>query len=88
MYPSSSSSFHLTPAEPVCARVPCVHLLPLHPRVLSISGGRVRDSGSFRVEDAAGASAKGTVGAGSEQHVPGQVTLCHPQGRVLGQGAG
>ena len=99
MHPSSSSSsFHLltqrwrgTLGEPLCARVLCVSLLLLHPRVLSVSGagargGKVRDSGGCRTEDAAGAGAKGTPGAGGEQHVPGQVTLCHPQRRVLGKG--
>lgn len=88
LHPSSSSSFfHLSPGEPVCARLPCVRLLPLQRRVRSIRGGS-EGFGRRRLEDAAGASATGTVGAGSEQHVPGHVTLCRPQWRVLGRGAG
>lgn len=50
-----------------------------------VRGDRVRNLGSCRVGDAARA---GTKGAGSEQHVPGQVTLCHLQIRALGWAAG
>lgn len=34
------------------------------------------------------AARAGTKGAGSEQHMPGQVTLCHLQWKVLGWAAG
>lgn len=43
----------------------------------------MRDLGGCRTEDTAGAGATGTPGAVSEQRVPGQVTLLHPQWWVL-----
>lgn len=63
---------------------------PPHPRELSlgragIRGDRARDLGSCRVGDAARASIKR---AGSGQHMPGQVPLCHLQCKVLGWAAG
>lgn len=49
-----------------------------------VRGGRARDLGGCRTKDAPGPGAKGTPGGGSEQRVPGQVTLCRESGGSWG----